>query len=300
MNIRFPILILISLLLILLSGCSDQALQEENMVNDTGSVTLTPTPSLIVTSPTQEASRTGSIHVSSTLDASDSRNPDYPHAYVYLDGILKGTTPITLSGVSAGSHKITAIKSGYCSNFEENITVIANRTRWTLVTFDQIGSCYDDRFIGKIPMEELPFITSPEVETSSPEKNASNYLNEKKPATAPLPFIGTTWILKTYQDSDGQMVDYVPTTMMVNVLFNASGYFSGFDGCNWHGGSYTLIGQNGISMNTHGPTTLMFCFGRETPYLSLLSSISSYETTTEGMLNLRDANGTVVLVYSGQ
>jgi hypothetical protein len=52
MNIRFPILILISLLLILLSGCSDQALQEENMVNDTGSVTLTPTPSLIVTSPT--------------------------------------------------------------------------------------------------------------------------------------------------------------------------------------------------------------------------------------------------------
>lgn len=52
MNNRFPILILISLLLILLSGCSDPAHQEENMVNDTGSVTPTPTPSLIVTSPT--------------------------------------------------------------------------------------------------------------------------------------------------------------------------------------------------------------------------------------------------------
>ena len=52
MNNRFPILILISLLFISFSGCSDQALQEENMVNDTGSVILTPTPSLIVTSPT--------------------------------------------------------------------------------------------------------------------------------------------------------------------------------------------------------------------------------------------------------
>jgi hypothetical protein len=49
---RFPILILISLLLISFSGCSDQAPQEENMVNDTGPVTPTPTPSLIVTSPT--------------------------------------------------------------------------------------------------------------------------------------------------------------------------------------------------------------------------------------------------------
>ena len=53
MNNRFPILILISLLLIIFSGCSDQALQEENMVNDTNSVILPPTPSLIVTSPTQ-------------------------------------------------------------------------------------------------------------------------------------------------------------------------------------------------------------------------------------------------------
>jgi len=95
------------------------------------------------------------------------------------------------------------------------------------------------------------------------------------------------------------MVDFVPTTVMVKVLFNASGNFSGFDGCNWHSGSYTLIGQNGISINPHGPTTLMFCYGRETPYRSLLRNVSSYETTADGMLNLKDAHGKRILVYSG-
>jgi hypothetical protein len=37
---------------------------------------------------------------------------------------------------------------------------------------------------------------------------------------------------------------------------------------------------------------------QETAYLTILRSVSSYEVTSEGSMNLKDLNGTAVLMYS--
>ena len=89
----------------------------------------------------------------------------------------------------------------------------------------------------------------------------------------------------------------------VNALFGEDGNITGSAGCNSYTGSYTQRGQNGISI---GPlvTTLMYCgdpgvMDQETAYLANLQAAASYEMTADGKLQLMDANGTPVLVYSG-
>ena len=37
---------------------------------------------------------------------------------------------------------------------------------------------------------------------------------------------------------------------------------------------------------------------QETAYLTLIRTVSSYEVTGEGIMNLKDSNGTAVLMYS--
>jgi heat shock protein HslJ len=86
----------------------------------------------------------------------------------------------------------------------------------------------------------------------------------------------------------------------ITLQFHSNGDFGGFSGCNQYRGTYTLIGQNGISFEGF-MTTLMYCTGpvgqQEGSYLTLLLKASSYEFTTDGLLNLKDADGTVILVY---
>lgn len=124
----------------------------------------------------------------------------------------------------------------------------------------------------------------------------------QQPAATPLPFIGTTWILKTYMGSDGRMVPVIPN-WNVTARFDAEGKFTAHAGCNHVSGIYTLIGQNGISI---GPwsTTAVGCIGpvgdQEASYSRHLRNASSYETTADGMLNLKDADGKLILVYSGR
>jgi len=117
----------------------------------------------------------------------------------------------------------------------------------------------------------------------------------------PMPLVNITWNLDLYRQSSGSNVPVIQTTN-VTALFGSDGSISGSAGCNSYTGSYTTSGSNGISI---GPlaTTRMYCgdpgvMDQETAYLALLSTVSSYEVTEDGMLNLMNSTGTPVLVFS--
>ena len=124
----------------------------------------------------------------------------------------------------------------------------------------------------------------------------------QQPAATPLPFIGTTWILKTYMGSDGRMDPVIPN-WNVTARFDAEGKFTAHAGCNHFSGPYVLSGQNRISIGSFS-TTAVGCMGpigdQEASYSRHLRNASSYETTADGMLNLKDADGKLILVYSGR
>jgi len=60
---------------------------------------------------------TGSLYVSSNPAA----------ASIYIDGIYKGTTPLTVSNLQVGSHTIKLIKSGY-DNWAQTLTITSGQT----------------------------------------------------------------------------------------------------------------------------------------------------------------------------
>jgi heat shock protein HslJ len=117
----------------------------------------------------------------------------------------------------------------------------------------------------------------------------------------PLPIAGITWNLDRYRQASGSEVPVIQDTE-VTALFGPIGAVNGTAGCNSYNGVYTTSGSNGITI---GPltTTLMYCgepgvMDQETAYLTLLRTVASYEVTGGGVLNLRDINGTAILVYS--
>ncbi len=119
-------------------------------------------------------------------------------------------------------------------------------------------------------------------------------------AATSLPIAGITWNLEMFRQGSGSSV---PPAAPATVLFGPAGNLTGNAGCNSYSGGYTTSGSNGISI---GPlaTTLMYCgdpgvMDQETAVLTNLRTVASYEVTTDGMLNLRNAAGTPVLVYSG-
>jgi heat shock protein HslJ len=160
-----------------------------------------------------------------------------------------------------------------------------------------------------IPITIPPPLPTTDINTEkSPiEKNASICTNEKKFATTRQSFTGTTWVLKAYMGKDGWMIPVTPNVRArcdyVTARFDSEGKLTGYSGCNGYSGPYTLSGQNGIYIGSF-TTTLIYCYGpvgsQEGSYLKLLRNASSYETTTDGMLNLKDAAGTLILVYFAQ
>jgi hypothetical protein len=79
-------------------------------------VTPTPTPTPLIPTPTTTPT-TGSISVSSSPSG----------ASIYLDGSYKGTTPMTIKNVEAGSYTITLKYAGY-QDWSQNIYVVAEQT----------------------------------------------------------------------------------------------------------------------------------------------------------------------------
>ncbi|MEN6320618.1 MAG: META domain-containing protein [Syntrophaceae bacterium] len=118
---------------------------------------------------------------------------------------------------------------------------------------------------------------------------------------SPLPIAGIIWNLDRYRQASGSEIPVIQDTE-VTALFGPIGTINGTAGCNSYNGAYATSGTNGISI---GPlaTTLMYCgepgvMDQETAYLTLLRTVASYEVTGDGVLNLKDMNGTAVLVYS--
>jgi heat shock protein HslJ len=116
-----------------------------------------------------------------------------------------------------------------------------------------------------------------------------------------LPISGITWNLDRYLQSPGSEKPVIQNTE-VTAFFGPIGTVNGTAGCNSYSGAYTTSGTNGISFSPLA-TTLMYCgepgvMDQETTYLTLLGTVSSYEVTGDGILHLKDSNGTQVLVYS--
>jgi heat shock protein HslJ len=120
-------------------------------------------------------------------------------------------------------------------------------------------------------------------------------------AVSSLPVSGISWNLESYRQTPGSVVPVLQNTE-VTALFGPIGNISGTAGCNSYNGAYITSGPTGITI---GPlaTTMMYCgepgvMDQETAYLTLLRSVSSYEVTSGGSMNLKDLNGTAVLTYS--
>ena len=109
---------------------------------------------------------------------------------------------------------------------------------------------------------------------------------------------GTDWILVSYLDKQGEMVDVLPGKN-TTALFE-DGQVNGNAGCNGYFGGYEVDGAN-LSV---GPlaSTEMFCgsppgvMDQETAYLAALNSAASYVIEQEQLL-IANADGESVLIY---
>jgi len=110
---------------------------------------------------------------------------------------------------------------------------------------------------------------------------------------------GRTWELAGYADDAGMAM--VPDDSSANLLL-ADGVASGSAGCNQFSGSYVLDGAS-LTIAPEMAMTLMACEpaaeALETAYMALLPMTASWQSTDTG-LQLLDAEGAVILEYTGQ
>jgi sugar lactone lactonase YvrE len=107
--------------------CSDRIMKFIRNTNPGYHPTMTPTttpPTTIPTAaPTQSPSGTGSLSISSSPSG----------ALVYLDGAIKGFTPITIAGVSSGIHQVKLTRIEY-NDHTASVTVEPGKTNTVSVT----------------------------------------------------------------------------------------------------------------------------------------------------------------------
>lgn len=110
---------------------------------------------------------------------------------------------------------------------------------------------------------------------------------------------GQTWDLAAYLDGTGMAT--VPEGSSATLLL-ADGVASGSAGCNQFSGSYELDGAS-LTIAPEMAMTLMACEpaaeALETAYMALLPMTASWQSTDAG-IQLLDAEGAVILEYSGQ
>jgi heat shock protein HslJ len=110
---------------------------------------------------------------------------------------------------------------------------------------------------------------------------------------------GTTWVLESYLNSEGVLVGAMPDSQPT-ALFQA-GQASGNAGCNSYFGSYELGADGKLSLGPLGRTE-MYCtpeerMAQEDAFLDAFGKTASY-VITEDMLQLEDAGGNEILVFS--
>jgi hypothetical protein len=135
---------------------------------------------------TPEPDQTGSLSLSSSPAGAD----------VYIDGSYRGITPVTLSGVTTGSHAIIISQSGY-TDYSTTVTVYAEQTRTVSVTL--------------IPLTPAPAHTGSITITSSPA-GADVYIDGSSyRGITPVTFSGLTTGSHTIRMAHSGYNDYSTT-----------------------------------------------------------------------------------------
>lgn len=110
-------------------------------------------------------------------------NSDPSGASVYLDEALKGTTPITISGISAGAHEIKIIKKDY-KEWSKSISVSG-------------GSTLDI----SVSLSEAPTTTPPTPQTTIPQTTPIPTITPSLPITLKYSDFDTLDKVCTYEDN---------------------------------------------------------------------------------------------------
>ncbi len=110
---------------------------------------------------------------------------------------------------------------------------------------------------------------------------------------------GVIWQLESYLNAQGEMIAVLPDTTITAVF--EGGNVSGSAGCNNYFASYSVDGSS-LAVEPGG-STMMACpepiMQQEADYLSALAAAASYQIV-EGMLEIANAEGATILVFSEQ
>ncbi len=128
-------------------------------------------------------------------------------------------------------------------------------------------------------------------------KKIISFARQVPPETKSL--VGTIWTLDSLSTDDA--VSSVISGTTITAVFDRDGRVSGSGGCNNYFGSYTVTGSL-LAISSLG-STKMHCTGpgimqQEGTYLASLSRAAGF-TITGNRLSLADANGTMLLSYTG-
>jgi len=108
---------------------------------------------------------------------------------------------------------------------------------------------------------------------------------------------GTRWLLVSYLNAEGELVDILADTEPT-VEFGPDGQVSGSGSCNRYFSSYTIDGEK-LTLGTIG-STLMACeperMQQETDFLAALQNTASY-TVSGDRLEIFDADGATLAVF---
>ena len=118
---------------------------------------------------------------------------------------------------------------------------------------------------------------------------------------APVPLVGTTWYLVSFNDGIVEAENVIPGTE-ITAVFGEDGKMTGSGGCNSYFATYALGERGAIGIGTPG-STLMICQtptgvdNQEQLYLAMLDGVESY--SIEGnLLMFYDNMNKVIATYS--
>lgn len=118
-------------------------------------------------------------------------------ANLYIDNVLKGITPKTVAGITAGNHSITFKKTGY-KDYTTTRNVIQGRTINVTATLSQISSTLPKN--STIPSNNTGNATKPANATGNKTGNVTQ-------GTLPIPSKGKKWVMTFNDEFNGNSID---------------------------------------------------------------------------------------------
>jgi heat shock protein HslJ len=164
---------------------------------------------------------------------------------------------------------------------------------WTMF-YDQIeGFEYEPGYVYELQITEEK-IENPPADASDTRWTLVEIVEKRRSLE------GTVWLLKSYANADGEMVNVLPGSNVTAVF--ADGRVSGNASCNAYGGTYNADG--GLLTISVGAVTMMMCVPdelaeQEQAYLDALPRANRH-LVLEDELRIADPTGQTVLTYEVQ